>query len=324
MNQVLVVIATYRRPGHVRTCLQHLMRQTRPADRIVIVDGSPDDATRIVVADFPSVEYQRNPLGIGTTATSRAIGIRGAREDIVAFIDDDAYAHDDWLEALLRPYADPAIVGVGGRADNGRPEELDNGIGEIGLLMPSGRLTGNFAADPGRIVDVDHMIGANMSLRLDAVRDAGGIRDYYPGTCLREETDIALRIRRRGGRIVYTPDAVVRHVAGTYSKGERFDARYRFYGTRNHVVLLATTFGWRHTLPWRYLRTAARNIAHEIRTGLGSSIRLVAARERMTTVARPSAAAAWRSTIDVLGLTIGILASIRPVDRVRRLTRRAR
>lgn len=322
MNQVLVVIATYRRPEYVRTCLEHVMRQTRGADRVVVVDASPDTLTREVVAQFADVEYRPNPLGRGTTATSRAIGVAGATEHIVAFIDDDAYAHPDWLECLTQPYADPSIVGVGGRADNGRPDELTEGIGEIGLLLPSGHLTGFFAADPGRTVDVDHMIGANMSLRLDAIRDAGGIRDYYPGSCLREETDISLRVRQRGGRLVYEPRAVVRHVAGTYAKGSRFDARYRFYGMRNHVVLLATVFGWRHTLPWRYLRTALTNLGWDVRSGMGSSMRLVAAREPLLRAIRTSGGAVWRVAIDVLGLVAGVFASLRPEDRARGVIRR--
>ena len=193
----VVVIATYRRPDYVEECLAHLERQTVAPARIVVVDASPDDLTRDVVARHPGVEYRRNPRGVGHTATSRAIGLDGAGEEIVAFIDDDAYAEPDWLERLLEPYADPDVAAVGGRARNGQPDEEHQGIGQIGLLLPDGRLTGYFAAAPDRVVEVDHMLGANMSVRSSVVRELGGIRDFYPGTCLREETDIALRMRRR-------------------------------------------------------------------------------------------------------------------------------
>jgi GT2 family glycosyltransferase len=122
----------------VRTCLQHLAKQTFEPTRITVVDASPDMATREVVSDFPNVEYRRNELGAGTTATSRAIGIADADEDVVAFIDDDAFAEPQWLEMLLKPYADRDVVAVGGRAINGQPGEADEGIGEIGLLLPDG------------------------------------------------------------------------------------------------------------------------------------------------------------------------------------------
>jgi GT2 family glycosyltransferase len=316
-----VVIATYRRPDHVRECLEHLARQTVAPVRVIVVDASPDSSTREVVAGFAGVEYRRNERGIGSTATSRAIGISDVAENVVAFIDDDAYAEPDWLEKLLRPYEDERVAAVGGRARNGLPGEEHEGIGRIGLLLPDGRLTGFFAADPGRPVEVDHMLGANMSVRMSAVRDLGGIRDFYPGTCLREETDIALRMRRAGMTIVYTPDAVVRHVAGEYARGRRFDARYRYYGTRNHVVLLATTLGYRDPHFRRYLRTALsgtgrdlalgfRSIGDPKRRGLRSKVRGVLGGIR-------------RASVDLVGTGAGFLASLRAVARLRRSPREA-
>ena len=140
--------------------------------------------------------------------------------------------------------ADPGVAAVGGRARNGQPGEENEGVDKIGKLLPNGRLTGNFAANPGRSVEVDHLLGANMSVRLSVVRELGGIRDFYPGTCLREETDIALRMRRAGHRILFLPDAVVRHVAGTYAKGQRFDTRYRYFQGATIWASGHTTLGW--------------------------------------------------------------------------------
>ncbi len=307
---VAVVIATYNRPDYVRTCLEHLERQTMQPERIVVVDASPDERTWDVVADRPEVEYRRNERGIGSTATSRAIGVEGVRQDVVAFIDDDAFADPDWLEHLVKPYDDPGVAAVGGRARNEQPGEEAEGIGEIGLLLPDGRLTGFFAADPGRDVDVDHMLGANMSVRMSVVRELGGIRDLYPGTCLREETDIALRMRRAGWRIVYTPSAVVLHVAGTYARGRRFDTRYRYYGARNHVVLLASTLGTADPHFRQYLRTAAAEAGHQVVTGL----RAIRDPKRTGVQAklRGVVGGGWRAAVDVVGTAAGLAASAAP------------
>ena len=310
-----VVIATYRRPEHVRACLEHLALQTVPPSRTIVVDASPDSHPREVVATFAGVEYRRNERGIGSTATSRAIGVSDVRDDVVAFIDDDAYAEPDWLERLLQPYEDQEVAAVGGRARNGQPGEENEGIGAIGQLLPDGRLTGYFAADPGERVEVDHLLGANMSVRMRAVRELGGIRDFYPGTCLREETDIALRMRRAGMKIVYTPDAIVRHVAGTYARGRRFDARYRYYGARNHVVLLATTLGYRDPHLRRYmlgtLSGAARNV--------GAGFRSVSDPKRhgLRSKARGVAGGVRRAVLDLVGTGAGIVASVRATASLR-------
>ena len=46
-------------------------------------------------------------------------GVALATGDIVAFLDDDAVAHAGWLTGLTRSYADPDVIGVGGRTEPG-------------------------------------------------------------------------------------------------------------------------------------------------------------------------------------------------------------
>ncbi|MBO0980976.1 glycosyltransferase family 2 protein [Microbacterium sp. SD291] len=307
----LVVIATYRRPDHVRTCLEHIRRQTTTPSRVIVVDASPDDLTRDVVTAFEDVEYRRNDLGAGTLAASRAIGVQDAVEDVVAFIDDDAYAEPQWLAELLAAYDDPTVGAVGGRADNDRPGEEREGLDSIGRFLADGTLTGNFGADPGRIVETDHMLGANMSVRTDALRAIGGIHDYYPGTCLREDSDLSLRVKKAGYRIVFAPRAAALHVAGEYAKGKRFDLRYRFYGARNHILLLTTTLGWTDAHLPRHLGKTLRGAIKESWSGvLGWP-----SKRGLTAKARGIAGGVSRAAVDVAGTVVGLCASIRPVDR---------
>lgn len=255
---VSVVVVTYGRPDHVRTCLAHLAALRTPPLEVAVVDASPDDrTTRVVRDEFPGVRYLRNELGRGTTAESRRIGFAATSGDVIAFVDDDAFAEPDWLDELVRPYADPAVVGVGGRALNGIDGEDVNGVDEIGRLLPDGRLTGNFAADPGHVIEVDHLLGANMSFRRAAIDAIGGIHGNYPGTCLCEESDISLRLTREGGTLLFAPKALVHHVAAPYGiGGKRFDRRWLYYSRRNHVVMLARVYGWGAPLLRRYVRVA--------------------------------------------------------------------
>ncbi len=314
----LVVVATYRRPDHVRTCLEHIRAQTIPPTRIVVVDASPETDTRDVVAGFDAVEYRRNDLGAGTLASSRAIGVQDAAEDIIAFIDDDAYASPEWLEEIIAAYGDPAVGAVGGRADNGRPGEEHEGLDRIGRFLADGTLTGNFGADPGRIIETDHMLGANMSVRSNALHAIGGIHDYYPGTCLREDSDLSLRVKKAGYRIVFAPRALVRHVAGEYAKGKRFDLRYRYYGARNHVVLLTTALGWRDPHLARHLVKVCRGMLGESVSGFtGWSQK----KNGIVAKIRGVAGGVVRACVDAAGTAAGLAVSIRPDDRAAEFSR---
>jgi GT2 family glycosyltransferase len=221
-----------------------LERQDSPPEQIIVVDGSADDISRAVALGFSHVQYYRNPLGYGHMTYSRNIGLKAARGEIVSFLDDDAFAHSGWSRELVKTYALSAdIAGVGGRALNKIAGEASRGLDQIGKLLPNGRLTGNFAADTGEIKDVDHIIGCNMSFRRSVLARLGGLREEYPGTEVREETDICLRVKAIGGRLVYNPAVVVDHLGAGQSKGKRFDLRYEFYAKRNHVYLLLRNFG---------------------------------------------------------------------------------
>lgn len=311
MRSALVVVATYRRPEHVRTCLQHIQAQSIAPERIVVVDASPDTLTRGVVADFADVEYRRNDLGVGLLAASRAIGVQGATEDVIAFIDDDAYAEPQWLAEILAAYDEAGVGAVGGRASNDRPGEEAEGWDRIGRFLPNGTLTGNFGADPGRRVETDHMLGANMTISREALRAIGGIHDYYPGTCLREDSDLALRVKSAGFRVLFAPDAAVLHVAGEYAKGKRFDLRYRYYGSRNHVLLLTTVLGWSDPHVIRYLAGHTTRIGRESVSGIASFGDKRGARAKL----RGIAGGLSRAAADVAGTFVGLAASINPVDR---------
>lgn len=251
---VSVIIVTLNRPDCVRRCLACLFLQEPQPDQIIVVDASPDDLTRKVVDDFPGVLYVRNENGYGRMTASRNIGLKVATGDIIAFLDDDAFAHSGWLKNLIATYTDSSIGAVGGRALNNQPGEATQGIREIGRLKSNGVLTGYFAADPGKVIEVDHVMGCNMSFRREVVARLGGFREDYPGISgVREDSDMCMRVRALDCKILFNPAACVDHIGAPQAKGKRFDARYVYYSQRNHLVLLIRNFGLGSGLVWRYI-----------------------------------------------------------------------
>ena len=260
---VSVVVITWNRPDYVERCLEHLDRQRTRPKQVLVVDASPGEETAHVVSQFPQVTRIAFPAGAGHMTRSRNESLLHASGDVIAFLDDDAFARPEWHTALLRAYQDPTIAALVGRTCNGRPGEERVEPGSIGRLLADGTLTGNFAADSDHVVEVDHGIGANMSFRRDVLARLGGFRDDYPGTALREDTDMFLRIKKLGLRSVFTPAAVVDHVAAPHVKGRRFDWRYQFWGNHNHLLLLARHFGLRAPVLWHW---AGRSLLHSLST----------------------------------------------------------
>src|SRR5258708_6425122 len=133
-----VIVITLNRPDYVRKCLEALERQEPRPDQIIVVDSSKDDLTTKVTAEFPDVLYLRNDNGFGRMTTSRNIALKHCTGEIIAFVDDDAFAHAGWLSALAAAYTSPEIGAVGGRALNNIPGEETQGLDRIGKLTPYG------------------------------------------------------------------------------------------------------------------------------------------------------------------------------------------
>ncbi len=255
-----VCIVTYERPAFLSRCLISLREGLDDSAEVVIVDSSADDRGELARGIDSAFVYIHAPHLAGWMTRSRNEALRSVRGEIVSFLDDDVVLRPGWQQALLAAFEDPTVAAVSGRTCNGAPGE-ERYERPIGRLLPDGTLTDGFASLPDGPVEVDHGIGANMSFRRSVLADLGGFRDDYPGTALREDTDIFLRIRALGGRAIFVPDAAVDHRPAPHVRGARFDTRYKLYGRRNHMVLLARDGGIRSPLLRRWVLLQLKNVS---------------------------------------------------------------
>ncbi|WP_251454276.1 glycosyltransferase [Microbacterium sp. Marseille-Q6648] len=259
--RLTVCIVTFERTPFLLRCLTSIRSELTADTQVVVVDASAVSAEQDVQALGRPVDYIHDTSVAGWMTRARNRALLSARGEIITFLDDDVVLRPGWQSAVLTAFADPSVDAVAGRTCNGLPGE-ETYAPPIGRLLDDGSLTEGFASLPDGQVDVDHGIGANMSFRASTLARLGGFRDDYPGTAIREDTDLYLRIRAIGGRAVFSPDAAVDHLPAPHVKGARFDTRYKLYGRRNHMVLLAREGGIRsrRLAPWiaAQLRSAAQ------------------------------------------------------------------
>ena len=248
---ISVIIPTYNRADCIRRNLDCLAGLQPPIWQVIIVDASPGEETqRLVEAALAEtlpyqLIYRSNPDGRGNTPNSRNLALLEATGEIIAFLDDDAFARSGWSAALLESYANPNVAGVAGRAMNGIPHEDLIRTDDIGRLRPNGTMSGNFNSNPGRCVEVDHMIGCNMSLRAEVIGRLGGFKDDFRagpfGIC--EESELCIRARRLGYKLIYNPDAVADHIGAPQPGGRRFSTNYDYYHAKNNLVMVIRNYG---------------------------------------------------------------------------------
>lgn len=250
-QSVSIIIITRNRPHMVRDCLEHLRQQTVAPDEVIVVDSSSNDATQSVLDEYPEVRRLRILNARNNRPQAYSLGVANARSVIIAFLDDDSMAQPDWLRCLLEPYADPSVGGVGGRVidaleqSRARPDDP-----RIGVIQPDGKMTTNFILDPGRPVEVDHMRGCNMSFRRAALERIGEFDSRYIGNNLCVETDVCLRIKQAGWKLIYQPSAVVNHLAAPREEMTRglgrIEPRAVLWDAHNRAYLLFKNFGYNY------------------------------------------------------------------------------
>lgn len=113
---ISVMIITRNRAESLKDTLTSLTRQTRQPDEVVVVDNSSTDNTKEIISSFSdklNIKYVYEAVkGI---PHARNAGVRNAISDIIASIDDDCVADENWLKYIEIPFIkDPNIGVVGG------------------------------------------------------------------------------------------------------------------------------------------------------------------------------------------------------------------
>lgn len=247
--RITVILCTYNRCQSLQRSLSRAAALVLPQSvewEILVVDNNSNDQTRKTVEEFSGrypgrFRYLFEPRPGKSHALNT--GIREARGDILAFIDDDVVVHPDWLQNLTSALHNGEWAGAGGRI---LPEwncslprwlspESRHAAGPLVAFHP--------APEAGEIFEAP--IGTNMAFRKEMFEKYGSFRidlGPRPGSELRnEDTEFGERLLAAGERLRYEPSALVYHpvsenrlkrayfLAWWFNKGE---ANIRQFGVR--------------------------------------------------------------------------------------------
>jgi len=188
------------------------VRAQQPAHETILVVDHNDALRARALERWPDLLVIANVGSQGLSA-ARNTALAATEAEVVAFLDDDAWADEGWLAALTAPFDDPAVVATGGRALPIWPEAAP-AVLPPELLWIVGC---SYLGLPETDADVRNVMGCSMAYRTAPLRALGGFNPdtgrvgRLPIGC--EETEVCIRLRADDpARVIrYVPGAVVHH-----------------------------------------------------------------------------------------------------------------
>ena len=216
-----VVICTYNRADLLRESLASLMALEVDFDyEIVVVDNLSNDHTQSVIEEairdsaIPKRGVVEPTAGV---SAARNRGIREARGEWIASIDDDEIADPDWLRQLVDAARSKGVRCVGGlvrlQLEADVADQLSavcrNLLGESVLGRAAQRYSRSFTPGAGNLL-VHRSVFDEVGMYDESLREGG------------EDTDLFRRIHQANIAAWYVPTAVVRHHIPEYRLSPKY------------------------------------------------------------------------------------------------------
>jgi GT2 family glycosyltransferase len=211
---VSVIVITLNQVALTAACLESLGRANRsvPFELIVVDNASSDDTRRLLRERIRGARVVLNEENrYFAEACNQGASI--ARGRALVFLNNDTLVNPAFLESLLETADSHDRIGAVGAKllrPDGRLQEAGSILWRDGSALGYGR-----GDEPGRDEymfrrDVDYASAACLLVKRDVFSSLGGFCDSYRPAYY-EDTDLCMKIRKAGYRVVFDPFAEVTH-----------------------------------------------------------------------------------------------------------------
>jgi GT2 family glycosyltransferase len=219
-----LIISSRNRPALLTDTIESVLKCHCTPAEIVIIDQSDEPHANLcgrISSESCVIQYCWT-RSVGASR-GRNTGIRRARHDLLAFMDDDMLAAENWFCSIME-----SLVEAGSRTVVTGQVALAESEAST-AFAPSVKVHKSRELYEGRIRG-DVLYSGNMAMYRSVI-DAIGVFDERlgPGTMFpaAEDNDFGFRLLEAGYRIVYEPSALVYHRAWR-TRGHRLPMRWNY------------------------------------------------------------------------------------------------
>ena len=195
---ISVLVCTYNGKRTIRDCLEGLKKVDYPNFEVIVVNDGSTDGTELIAKEYG---FKVISIPNGGLSNARNVGMRAAKGEIVAYIDDDAVPDPQWLTYLAATFLSTDHVGVGGP---NIPPADDGPIAECVANAPGGPIHVLLTDQ-----QAEHIPGCNMAFRKAALEAIGGFDAQF--RIAGDDVDLCWRLQKQGWTLGFNPAAMVWH-----------------------------------------------------------------------------------------------------------------
>jgi GT2 family glycosyltransferase len=216
---VSIIIPVYGKVEFTLRCLSSIAKHlTQAPFEIIVVDDCSPDETVAVLAEIRGVQLLKNEENQGFIRSCNAAA-KIARGDYLHFLNNDTEVTSGWLDELLHTFTTFPGTGLAGSKlvfPDGLLQEAGGIIWQDGSAWNFGRYQDPLLPIYNYAREVDYCSGASIMVPKGLFEELGGFDELYlPAYC--EDSDLALKIRAKGYRVIYQPLSTVVHYEGITS-----------------------------------------------------------------------------------------------------------
>jgi GT2 family glycosyltransferase len=244
INTSIIIVNWNGRP-HLEVCLKSVFDQTYRNFEVIFVDnGSADDSVEYVKKNYPQVSVIECKKNYGF-AEGNNIGIHHALKNreikYIVTLNNDTEVDKDWLRQLIEvAERDEKIGAVSSKMLFFDRRNIIDSAGDF--LLPGSLKTvtrGYKQEDKGQFERIEECFSARAGAALyrRAMLEEVCLKgDYFDSNFFAyiEDTDLSVRARLKGWKIVFAPQAVVYHKVASTTKKMSYIFR-RYYSGRNRL-----------------------------------------------------------------------------------------
>ncbi len=213
---VSIIIPVFNQFEYTYNCIKSVANNTKEIEyEVILADDNSSDCTIDIQKIIHNIILSRRKKNGGFIKNCNQAATL-AKGKYICFLNNDTQVQCDWMKHLLDmidTYDDIGIVGSKLLYPNGKLQEAGGIIWKDGSAsnFGNGDIEGRSIYNQAR--EVDYISGAAIMIRKSLWVEIGGFDSRYEPAYY-EDTDLAMKVRSRGYKVVYQPLSRVVHFEG--------------------------------------------------------------------------------------------------------------